>query len=253
VRISNSASDALWLQGSQSITARFDQRLPWQHHIVVNYERRSGGDAFFRDDAAYRVDYVIPIGIPIRSATDSGRITITLRDGESGKPLPRLVVKLQRQSRLTNADGEVAFTGLKPGDYHVTVAPDSLGPGRTVWPALPRVSIKGGDRASLSAVIVQTGKITGVLQKFQGMPALTPIAGIANALIELVIDAEHRTALTDALGRFSFDDVPPGHWIVKVVRADIPAFYLLEQSQVIVTLAPAGTGHVVLRVVPKSQ
>jgi hypothetical protein len=254
IRVSNGARDALWLQGTESITAMLDQRLPWRHHVVVKYQRRSGGSAFVRDDKAYRVDYVIPIGIPVRPDSDSGRITVRLRDGDTGLARAHMRVHVGHESRLTDRDGVVAFTGLKPGDYHVTVSPDSLGPGRTVVPALPlAVSVKGGGRVEVSAVVVRTGTITGAIQVFIPMGSAPPAPGISNALIELLINDEHRTAVTDAKGRFSFDDVPPGHWRLRVVRAAIPAFYLLEQAQVIVTVTPAGTRHVVLRVVPKSQ
>ena len=133
-----------------------------------------------------------------------------------------------------------------------------------VVPAFPlRVSVKGGAHVEVSAAIVRTGEITGVMQMFQTAggpprppgqaPSLTAAAGIDNALIELLINDEHRTAVTDAQGRFAFDDVPPGHWRLRVVRADIPAFYFLEEAQVTVALAPGGTRHIVLRVVPKSQ
>lgn len=165
-----------------------------------------------------------------------------------------MLVQVKGQSKLTDGNGVVAFTALKPGDYHVTVAPESLGPGRTVMPALPlRVSVKAGDRAEVSALVVRTGRITGVIQKFDNTPTPAAAAGIANALIELVVNDEHRTALTDSQGRFSFDDVPPGSWRVRVVRAAIPAFYFLEEAMVTVVLAPAATRHLVLRVIPKSQ
>ena len=254
VRMSNGARDALWLRGTQTVTAMLDQRLPWRHHFVINYQRRSGSSAFLTNAEAYRVDYVIPIGIPLRTSGDSGQITVRLRDGESGLPHARMLVQIKGQSRLTDRDGVVAFTGLKPGDYHVTVSPDSLGPGRTVMPSLPlKVSVKGGGRAELNAAVVRTGSITGAIQIFHATAASTAPAGIANALVELVINEEHRTAVTDARGRFAFDDVPPGTWRVRVVRADIPPFYFLEEAQVAVTVTPAGTRHIVLRVVPKSQ
>src|SRR6185436_12801767 len=147
----------------------------WRHHIVVKYQRRSGGSAFFRDEKAYRVDYVIPIRIPIRSATDSGRITVKLRDSDTGQARARMLVQAGSQSRLTDHDGVVSFTGLKPGDYHITVSPDSLGPGRTVVPALPlRVSVKAGGRVEVNAAIVRTGTITGAIQIIQA-PGSAPL------------------------------------------------------------------------------
>lgn len=254
VRMNSSANDALWLQGTQSITALLDQRLPWRHHIVVHYERRSGGGTFSPDAEAYRVDYVIPVGIPIRSASDSGGIVVRLRDGDNGKALERMLVQIKGQARLTDRDGVVAFTGLKPGDYHVTVSPDSLGPGRTVMPSLPlKVSVKGGSKVEINAAVVRTGTVSGALHILQTTVVPAAPAGLANAIIQLVINDEHRTAVTDVQGRFTFEDVPPGTWRVRVVRADIPPFYRLEEAQITVTVTPAGTRHIVLRVIPKSQ
>lgn len=265
LQVQNSASDALWLQGTRWINATLDQRLPWRHRIVATYQRRSGGTVFVGDDEAYRLDYVVPIGIPVRAAADTGKITVRLRDGESGQARARLLVQVDGQSRLTDRSGVVAFTGLKPGAHHITVAPGSVGQGRTVVPPLPiRVSVKGGGRVEVNATIVRTASLAGTIQVFQpasgGLsplqghtPALIPAAGVPGALIELVVNDEHRTAVADARGRFAFDGVPPGTWRVHVVRADVPAFFRLEQAEVMSTLAPGDAREIVFRVVPKSQ
>jgi hypothetical protein len=262
-RLNNGGRDALWLQGSQSISATLDLRLPWRHHINMRYERRSGAGHFRPDDEAYRVDYVVPIGIPLRPAGDSGRVTVRLRDGESGQPRARVLVQLNRQSRLTDSNGVVTFSGLKPGEYHVTLSPASIGLGRTVVPSMPlSVSVKGGGHVEINASIVRTGSIAGALRMFQPAggppvagqpPSLAPGAPIANALIELLINEEHRLTMTDADGNFAFDDVPPGTWAVRVVRADVPPFYFLEQAQLIATIAPSQSVRLMFRVVPKLQ
>jgi hypothetical protein len=251
VRMSNGARDAVWLQGAQSVNAVVDQRLPWRHHLVVTYLRRTGAGDFVKNDEAYRVEYVIPIGVPVRTREAAARLTVRVTDGESGKPLERMLVHVKGQSRLTDDQGVVVFVALSPGEYHVTVSPDSIGAGRTLMPGSPlQVSVKTGDRAELSAVVVRSGRVTGSIQKFES--AASPAGtGIGRTLIELVINNEHRTTLSDPQGRFSFPDVPPGAWRIRVVRADVPAFYYLEQPHVSTTVVPGGTSLVVFRVLPK--
>ncbi len=61
------------------------------------------------------MDYVMPIGIPLRSASDSARVTMRLTDGESGQARERMLVQINRQSRLTDRNGVVTFTGLNRG------------------------------------------------------------------------------------------------------------------------------------------
>jgi hypothetical protein len=272
LRMSNSASDALWLQGSRSIMASVDQQLPWRHHLVFLYQSRSNGSAYRVGGKAYRVDYVMPIGIPLRSSGETGRITVHLRRGDSD-PAAGLLVQVDGQSRLTDRDGLVSFNGVTTGEHMVTIAPDSVGAGFMPVPAFPRrVLVKAGKNVDVTAALVRAGRINGTVQRFettsgaatnagqantstrQGQSnTLTAAAGIPNALIELQINEEHRTTVTDAAGAFAFDDVPPGQWHLRVVRADVPAFYMLEDSAVTVGLAPGQMQHVVLRVVPKRQ
>jgi hypothetical protein len=262
-RIDSTARDAVWLQGSKSAAATLDQSLPWRHHILVNYQRRSGAGAFLPDSAAVRIDYVVPIGLPARPMNDSGRLTVRFHQAGTGQPRVHMLVKVNGESRLTDADGVAAFTNLKPGAYHVTVAPDSLEPDEAVVPAFPlRLSIKGGGHVQVGAEIVRTGAVNGILKLFHAPagPALrdqaaplTPGPGLANAVIELLINDEHRSAVTDAQGRFTFEHVPPGTWLLRVVRADIPPFYFLEDAQMTMVLAPGQSQRLIVRVVPKGQ
>jgi NPCBM-associated, NEW3 domain of alpha-galactosidase len=263
-QLHDSATDAPWLEGTQWANAVVDQRLPWGHHAVATYRRRTSGSVFLPSSEAYRVDYVIPVGIPLHNKADMGRVTLQIRDGDTGEPRRSFLVQLAGASLLTDANGVVDFQALTPGDYFVTVAPGSLGSGRALVPAMPlKVSVTSGRRTSIDAVVVRTATIAGVLQQFNaslGRPTSdgdrTPLVGgpaLARAVIELIGAGTRRTAITDERGRFEFLSVPPGDWRLVVAQAALPPFYQLEQREIRINVAAGRDVDVVLRAVPKSQ
>ena len=263
-QLHDSGTDAPWLEGTQWANATLDQRLPWAHHLIANYRRRASGTSLLPSSEAFRVDYVIPLGIPLKQTSGAGRVTMYLRDGDTGSALARFLVQIAGQSLLTDGKGVAEFAGIKPGAYYVTVAPGPLGPDRTIVPALPlRVSIAAGQRMEINATVVRTAAVKGVLQRFEPassslspqagqVPALVPAAGLAGAVMELTGNGDRRVAVTDTQGRFAFDGVPPGDWRIGVVQADLPPFYQLEERELTFSVAPGKNLELVLRVVPKS-
>lgn len=260
LQVQNSAIDALWLLGTRSIIGTLEQDLLWHHRLLLRYQSRTGGGFGLPDERAYRLDYVVPFAVPTRVANEGGRVTIRLRDGDTGAARPALLLQIANQSRLTDANGVATFTGLGAGDYDVTIGPSSIGPGRTVVPALPlRVSLTPGGHVDVQATIIRTARVAGRIQLFQSaslstlassMP-LTPGAGVVGALLDLTVNGEHRTAVSDAQGRFNFDNVPPGTWPLRVTRASVPTFYQLETTDTMLAVSAGQTQDVVLRVVPK--
>ena len=264
LQLHDSATDAPWLEGTQWANAVVDQRLPWGHHVVATYRRRTSGSVFLPSSEAYRLDYVIPVGIPLRNKADMGGVTVQIRDGETGEPRRNFLVQLAGSSLLTDANGLVDFRALTPGDYFVTAAPGSLGSGRTLVPAMPlKVSVTSGRRITVDARVVRTSRIAGVLQQFTPVLGRTAIdqdqgqlvggPALARAVIELIGSGIRRTAITDERGRFEFLSVPPGDWRLVVAQATLPPFYQLERREIPISVEPGRDADLVLRAVPKSQ
>jgi hypothetical protein len=260
LQVSNNSDEAPWLHGSRWIDATLDQRLPWGHHIVATYRRLSSATALLRSNEAFRTDYVIPLGIPLkRTTTDTGRLSVRFLD-ESGQPLPRVVVRVGEQPRLTDRGGVAEFADLAPQAYFVTIDPASLGPGRLVMPALPiMATVTPGHRSEIEAAVVRGAKVTGVFQLFQfgvsqapgQIAPFGPAGPVVGAVLELVSNGDRRVAVSDRSGHFEFLDLPPGEWRLGMVRVDIPAFYSLEEPEPTFTLRPGETRELTLRLVPK--
>jgi hypothetical protein len=70
-------------------------------------------------------------------------------------------------------------------------------------------------------------------------------------LVEVRCEEEVLRGLTDHKGRFSFDDLRPGKWSLKVYDRDLPAYHFLEDEQFQFDLKPGEQRDTVVRVLPR--
>lgn len=257
--------DTPWLEGARWTDVTLEQNLPWPHKIVATYRRYASGTSFLPSSEAYRVDYVIPLGIPLRRSTDDGRITVRLKDADTGEAQPHVLVQLAKTSLLTDRDGAAEFNSVAPGEHFLTIPGAPLGPDHTIVPAFPfRVDVTPGQSVTIDATVVRTATVTGLLQLFQyesgGLTggvtpsrALVPVRSLAGVMIELTGSGDARRAVTDEQGRYVFGGLPPGAYRLRIVRAAVPPFYQLEHSELSITLMPGDALELPFRVVPKPQ
>jgi hypothetical protein len=259
LQLNDAASDVPWLEGTRWIDAALDQRLPWRHHVVTSFRRRSSGTTLWPSTEAFRVDYVIPLGVPLGAAGDGGRITLRLRDESTGRGVPQVLVQVAGRSLLTDRSGVADFVELPPGQHHLSVSAHAVGPDHTVVPAMPLLlSLARGQHRQVDATIAHVARLDGTIGLLDAPLAgpaepATPADGLplSGALIEISNETQRRLTVSDARGRFEFADLAPGTWRVTVVQADIPPFYALQTSSVTVDLTKARTSVVSFWVVPK--
>ena len=110
-----SALAAPWLNGTRWVDAVVDQRLPWSHHLVLTWRRIDSPSAFLPSSEAYRVDYVVPFGVPVHGPAD-GSVRVRLTDHETGTAIGRARVTIAGRSLLTDRDGRVVFDNVRPGE-----------------------------------------------------------------------------------------------------------------------------------------
>ena len=242
--------DTPWLEGSRWTDMTLEQGLPWPHRLVATYRRYTGGTSLLPSSEAYRVDYVIPVGIPLKRSTDDGRITLRLKDADSGEAQSQVLVQLGKASLLTDRNGAAEFNSVAPGEHFLTISGAPLRPDRTIVPAFPlRVDITAGKSVTIDATVVRTANVTGLVQLFEyesggliagatSLSALLPIRGLAGAMIELTGSGDTRRAVTDEQGRYAFGGLPPGAYRLRIVRAALPAFYQLERSELSIVVEP---------------
>jgi hypothetical protein len=125
----------------------------------------------------------------------------------------------QRRSLVTGADGRYMFENLAAGEYTVSVdLPKTLPQLGKVEPQRIRLDSEQANAcAELDFVAPTKSMISGRIADEAGrpLPGVFVRLGLADQLDRSRGDAGAGTE-TDANGRFRFDDLPPGHYLVGV-------------------------------------
>lgn len=74
---------------------------------------------------------------------------------------------------------------------------------------------------------------------------------IGNTLVELYDEKETLRQVTDQNGWFSFEDLRPGRWILRVHADNLPDRYYLEQRELDFELKPGEEKGIEVRVLPR--
>jgi len=100
--------------------------------------------------------------------------------------------------------------------------------------------------SSESLFLIGPGKKEGIEKDDLRKPR-----GLANTLVEITKKEEVLRQLTDEKGGFSFEDIRPGKWKLKVYDYDLPVHHYLEKEEFQVELKPGEEKEVSVRVLPR--
>ncbi len=268
-------------QNRASLFSRFQYTFPNRHTLVLrtqwlDYDRKK------HQDLSIFAMYTIPLNIPVGRKTGIGVVKGRVCDAEASgpSPLPRVILTADGATAVTDEKGEFVFPSLKPGIQYLRVEKGSIGLDRVTTQIQPlAVEVKGGKTTEIeigirtactisgrvavgdpesgrrlavadttagdSLFLVGSGADESIRAKAQGD------GGLANILVEIREDQETLRQLTDPKGGFSFEDLRPGVWTMKVYHDHLPAHHYLEIDQLQVDLKPGEKREIILTVLPR--
>jgi len=229
-------------------------------------------------------EYSIPVGFPVARKLTVGMLRGRVFDSDNGRlGVPGMIVRVNDLATVTNKKGEYVFNGLNPGSYVLTLDDRNAGSDRVTAEKMPmNLIVEGGKKIDCPIRLTEGASLSGrvMVYDFEGnalqvikngpdVEALTlestsepgtgaksqliertPLAGTA---VELRGEGDVFEHVTDGEGRFLFEGLRPGHYVLKIYDDDLPEFHVFEQDTFEFDLKPAGKEELAIRVVPVNR
>lgn len=265
-----------------SVFSGFSHSFPNKHALILRGQwSKNGGKK--ETDFSFFATYTVPLTIPVGKKTSIAVLKGKVYDEQKSTrpPISGVILTVHGATAITDKRGEFVFPSLKPEIYHLQVERSSIGLNRVATQKTPiTVEVKGGETTELEIGVVTSCTISGRVAVFdlgadKGLGAADSGlsddlflvgsgeaeskqrdegeagSGLANILVEATSGEELLRQFTDDKGRFSFEDLRPGAWMVKVHEYDLPDYHYLEEKEFRLQLEPGDESEVLVRVLPR--
>ncbi len=268
--------------GRDQVDLQFAHRFRNHHQLSICGRYVSRNTSFRSHDTAALVAYEIPFGLPVSRKKSTGILKGRVYDAENPERLvPRAIVRLSELTAVTDRKGNFTFGSLKPGDYYLALDKASIGMDRVTVEKSPiKIAVAGGKKNYVEVGVTRSASLTGrvvvyrpvkkpadanPLREPQNAASFTPGDAnsaesemaesypLPNILVELRNPSETLRRMTDRKGRFTFEEVRPGKWTLKIYNVGLPEHHYLERDTFTFELKPADKKNVQARVLPKKR
>ncbi len=238
-----------------------------------------------KDDTSLMVQYTIPLGLPITRKKSVGSIKGSVYDIETQDAIGNVILRLNGLTAVTNNAGSFTFPSVKPGIYCLDVDTASIGMDRVPTLKIPiKLAVRGGETTPVIVSVTQAALLLGqiTVYGYQNSHSNAPLIqkpsstvepfyisengsvssedanliedyGLANTVVELRDTSEIRRTVTDKQGRFKFEELRPGTWILKIYSDNLPEYHYLEKDTFELQLKPGQRKEICAKVLPKKR
>jgi hypothetical protein len=250
---------------SRNFNFNFAHTLWNKHKISASGRYTVSGD---HNTIAMKVEYSVPINVPVCHKKDIGTVKGRVYDDESKKPISNIIFILNQATAVSDKNGNFIFPFIKLGNFKLYVNLASIGAGRVIIQKIPmEVNIEDGKNISIEIGITRSSTVSGQVMvydfdKTKGNAydsslqnseekKIVESRGLANTVIELTSEKETKRRATNSEGRFNFDGLRPGKWTLKVYDDDLPEYHNLEKNLIEYDLKSGESTTVLLKVLPR--
>lgn len=187
-------------------------------------------------ELSIQVRYVYTLNMPISKKKNLGSLKgkVTSRGSEKTEGI---MFTIGGKKTMTDKDGNFKFPILKTGTYDLTMDESSFDLNTiAATPGPYRVTIVPGKEIPFELELTKAARIDGRLtikeDENNSHKGYYPIKEeIDKLIIEASSDTEVFRVYTTSDGTFSFNDLRPGSWNIKIYPNGIPSGYKLEKDQ----------------------
>ena len=211
------------------------------HQLQVGVSHALIRNTVDRKDFFVNARYTVRINTPLRKKVGLYSLTGTLK-ASNPRDARGVVVRLAGQSVMTDDYGRFEFNDLPVGIHYLHIDIGSLDIGLTTSVETPlEVEIMPKERNYLSIDLVRAGTIEGKIEfKMPKRETVGGEMGYPLRVIKATMGDREILTYTDDQGNYSFKQVLPGEWIVRVVEnTPTDNVWTITENNQRVNVAPA--------------
>ena len=180
--------------------------------------------------------YTCTINIPLSKKNNVGSLTGKVIN-IGIEHIDGIMLNLNGNIAMTDKNGDFEFPMVKVGTYILVMDESNVGLNAIASEPGPyRVTIEHGKTTLFEITLTRSARIKGLLvireDEKNGQKGYYPVKeDIENLIIEASNGTETFRVLTGRDGAFSFEDLRPGSWHIKIYPNGIPQGYHLEKDQ----------------------
>jgi hypothetical protein len=232
------------------LSARLSHTFPWNHTLStqadfwLSYEKKTWSPFY-----SISLTYGVPFEVPVSRKPDTSAVTGFVFDATSGARIPGVVLRLDGLAAITNAKGEFTFYLPHAGDKYIQVDMSTVGPNMVPVKPMPlAVSAPKGSKIALEIGMVEACVVSGNVGEYgfpdqsaayqsssatgggeeTAEPERVRLKGLGGVIVELSDGTEVRRKLTNSNGDFSFEEVRPGAYTLRIAGGRIPSYHTIE-------------------------
>jgi len=189
-----------------------------------------------KKELSIQLRYTCTINIPLSKKKDVGSLTGKVIN-MGIEQVDGIMFNLNGNIVMTDKNGSFKFPMVKVGTYILAMDESSAGLNTIAGvPGPYRVTIEPGRETRFEISLTRSARISGRLvireDEKSGKKGYYPVKEeIENLIIEASNGTETFRVLTGRDGTFSFDDLRPGNWHIKIYPNGIPQGYQLDSDQ----------------------
>jgi hypothetical protein len=154
-------------------------------------------------------------GVTIQGEVKRARQNVATGNPSEWRPLANIGLTVEREGErrdiLADAEGRFRLAGLSPGKFKVTLRlPEEL----YTYKPVQELMVSDRGCATVNYHVVDNGRLSGRLLDPEGQPAVKVELQLMEADHTDPMKDQAKYAQTDAEGRYNFDSLPPGRYVL---------------------------------------
>lgn len=247
-----------YYQDRSLFSMSLSQRIGNRHELNLGVNYNLMKNSLDKKELNAQLKYTLTINVPTSRKKEFGKLKGKILN--SGlETVKGVVVNLNGNIAITDKEGNFEFPAIKTGSYIMAIEAGAAG--LNAIPATPgpfKITIEPGRETTFEVMLTKSAKIHGSLvireDEKSGQKGFYPVKHeVENLIVEASSEKEVFRILTGAGGKFSFNDLRPGTWNIRVYKNGLPPGYMMENDRFSLNLTPGLESSLEVVLIKKSR